>query len=129
MSCETLMASKDAPDRPFFVNPTAYSPDLPFHPSGNGVVGIPSPENKSFSCIENTQNGTHYTKGTGVLPWVFLSSNGPINGLFIPYFSKFPRVHVARISRILSTIFTGNHFINEVANSKVDLPEISLGNT
>lgn len=66
---------------------------------------------------------------TGVFPWVFLSSIGPITGLFIPYFSKFPRLHLARINRILSTTFTGNHFINEDANSNVDFPEVSLGKT
>jgi hypothetical protein len=44
------MASKDAPDRPFLVNPTAYSPALPFHPFGNGFFGIPSLEKNSFSC-------------------------------------------------------------------------------
>ncbi|KAF5820194.1 hypothetical protein HanXRQr2_Chr02g0086031 [Helianthus annuus] len=50
MSCDTLMASNDAPDRPLLVNPTAYTPHFPFHPSGNDVVGIPSFENKSLSC-------------------------------------------------------------------------------
>ena len=54
MSCATLMASKDAPERPFLVNPTAQSPAFPFHPLGNGFFGIPSWEKKSFSCTIQT---------------------------------------------------------------------------
>lgn len=49
MSCATLIASNDAPDRPFLVKPTAYSPSFPFHPFGKGATGMPSLVKNSFS--------------------------------------------------------------------------------
>lgn len=44
------MASEEAPDSPLLVNPTAYSPEFPFHPLGKCDFGNPFLEKNSFSC-------------------------------------------------------------------------------
>lgn len=54
ISWATLIASKDAPESPLPVNPTAYNPAFPFHPFGNGFFSIPTSA-KSFSCISINQ--------------------------------------------------------------------------
>lgn len=74
MSLAILTASEEAPESPLLVNPTAYTPQLPFHPLGKGLFGIPSLLKKSHPCAEiwtNYFNGspsnsvsTAYRKGS-----------------------------------------------------------------
>lgn len=53
ISSAILFASIDAPSKPRFVNPTAYSPFSPFHPFGNGFRGNPSFSlNMSLPCSQ-----------------------------------------------------------------------------
>ncbi|CAA7403302.1 unnamed protein product [Spirodela intermedia] len=54
---------------------------------------------------------------TGVFPSLFFSSMGPSEGRRMPYLSRLPKTSHANISKILSTIQSGSHFIRVTAIS------------
>lgn len=52
MSSATLRALMEAPSNPRLVNPTAYSPFVPFQPSGKAILGKPSSSLKKSSSLQ-----------------------------------------------------------------------------
>lgn len=55
ISCAIRVASFEAPNSPFLVNPTAYRPFSPFQPLGKGLLGNPS---SAKNCRSLSHKGT-----------------------------------------------------------------------